>query len=252
MPPTVAPRWIEARLAEARLGARAAAPAIVGLCDDLLGQKRLIVEEPAAAAWFVRVLLALDERGRAESVTTCARLLAAGSPGQPTLAAAAAHAQGLLGRDAKMLAAAADLHRHPWSRGSAAEDAGVVLLDVGERAAARAHCQRALVAYERAGAQRDAARVRRRLVGLTARRRSRLHRPVCGWASLTDTERRVAHVVAAGVTNAEAARRLCLSRHTVDYHLRQIFRKLAIRSRVELAAVVVGRNPGEVATTSGR
>jgi DNA-binding CsgD family transcriptional regulator len=250
MPPAVAPRWVEARLAEARVGPRAATPAIVGLSDDLLTQKRLIVEEPAAAAWFVRVLLALDERERAESVTTCARLLAAGNPGHPTLAAAAAQAQGLLGRDASMLVAAADQHRHPWSRGSASEDAGVVLLDVGDRATARMQCQRALVAYERAGALRDATRVRRRLIELTARRRSRLHRPVCGWASLTDTERRVAHVVAAGVTNAEAARRLCLSRHTVDYHLRQIFRKLAIRSRVELTAVVVGRNPGEVATVS--
>jgi DNA-binding CsgD family transcriptional regulator len=60
------------------------------------------------------------------------------------------------------------------------------------------------------------------------------HRPVTGWASLTDTERGVAAVIAEGLTNREAAARLYLSRHTIDFHLRQIFRKLRIVSRVEL------------------
>ena len=56
-----------------------------------------------------------------------------------------------------------------------------------------------------------------------------------GWASLTDAERRVAVTVAEGPTNLEAAALLHLSRHTVDFHLRQIFRKLNLDSRVELA-----------------
>jgi DNA-binding CsgD family transcriptional regulator len=60
-----------------------------------------------------------------------------------------------------------------------------------------------------------------------------------GWDSLTPTERSVAAVVAEGTTNREAAARLYLSPHTVDFHLRQIFRKLGIRSRVELAGLVV-------------
>jgi DNA-binding CsgD family transcriptional regulator len=58
---------------------------------------------------------------------------------------------------------------------------------------------------------------------------------VSGWASLTDSERRVAVTVAQGRTNPEAAVMLHLSRHTVDFHLRQIFRKLSLDSRVELA-----------------
>ena len=48
-------------------------------------------------------------------------------------------------------------------------------------------------------------------------------------------------IVAEGVTNREAAARLYLSRHTVDYHLRQIFRKLDVASRVELTRLVVAR-----------
>jgi DNA-binding CsgD family transcriptional regulator len=62
-----------------------------------------------------------------------------------------------------------------------------------------------------------------------------------GWASLTGAERSVAVVIADGATNRQAAARLFLSRHTIDFHLRQIFRKLGIASRVELARVVAER-----------
>jgi DNA-binding NarL/FixJ family response regulator len=60
--------------------------------------------------------------------------------------------------------------------------------------------------------------------------------PRFGWESLTTAEHRVAEAVTAGLTNAEAARRLFVSPYTVDYHLRQIFLKLGISSRVQLAA----------------
>jgi DNA-binding CsgD family transcriptional regulator len=59
--------------------------------------------------------------------------------------------------------------------------------------------------------------------------------PVPGWADLTDTQRMVAELVIDGLTNRVAGARLFLSRHTVDFHLRQIYRKLGVRSRVELA-----------------
>jgi sigma-54 dependent transcriptional regulator, acetoin dehydrogenase operon transcriptional activator AcoR len=62
-----------------------------------------------------------------------------------------------------------------------------------------------------------------------------------GWASLTDTERSVAECVAQGLTNAQAAIRLFMSPHTVDSHLRHIYRKLDISSRVQLAGLVVER-----------
>jgi DNA-binding CsgD family transcriptional regulator len=62
-----------------------------------------------------------------------------------------------------------------------------------------------------------------------------------GWASLTDTELAVAERVAEGLTNREAGAQLYLSPHTVDFHLRQIFRKLDVRSRVELTRLMLGR-----------
>jgi DNA-binding CsgD family transcriptional regulator len=58
------------------------------------------------------------------------------------------------------------------------------------------------------------------------------------WATLTNAERALAALVAKGMTNRQVAERLFISRHTVDAHLRHIFRKLGINSRVGLAHLV--------------
>jgi DNA-binding CsgD family transcriptional regulator/ketosteroid isomerase-like protein len=59
------------------------------------------------------------------------------------------------------------------------------------------------------------------------------------WASLTDAERRVAELASHGYSNREIAAEVFLSRHTVGSHLRHIFTKLDVRSRVELTRVVI-------------
>jgi signal transduction histidine kinase len=59
-----------------------------------------------------------------------------------------------------------------------------------------------------------------------------------GWSSLTATERTVAKLVAEGLTNREAGARMLVSPHTIDFHLRRIFGKLGVRSRVALARVI--------------
>ena len=55
---------------------------------------------------------------------------------------------------------------------------------------------------------------------------------------LTAQERAVAELVAEGLTNKEIAARLFLTVKTIEWHLRQIYRKLDIKSRVQLAAYV--------------
>jgi DNA-binding CsgD family transcriptional regulator len=72
-------------------------------------------------------------------------------------------------------------------------------------------------------------------------RRSTATTPAYGWSSLTDTQVAVAEQVAQGLTNREAAAHLYLSPHTIDYHLRQVFQKLDVRSRVELTQAIVRR-----------
>jgi DNA-binding CsgD family transcriptional regulator len=59
------------------------------------------------------------------------------------------------------------------------------------------------------------------------------------WDSLTEAERRIARLVASGMTNKLIADKLTLSRHTVDAHLKHIFTKLGIHSRVELTVIAL-------------
>jgi DNA-binding CsgD family transcriptional regulator len=60
-----------------------------------------------------------------------------------------------------------------------------------------------------------------------------------GWASLTDGELRIVGGVAQGMTNRSIAVELHLSRHTVDAHLKHVYLKLDIHSRVELTVLAL-------------
>jgi DNA-binding CsgD family transcriptional regulator len=70
-----------------------------------------------------------------------------------------------------------------------------------------------------------------------------------GWGSLTDSELRVARLVAQGATNRDAADQLFLSPHTVSTHLRHTFAKLGINSRVELARIAVKEDTAAIEPT---
>ena len=202
---------------------------------------------PRPPGWSASALRAGDDR-RVREVTLTAERLAAANPRYPTVAAAAAHARGIADGDAEKLAAAVEGQRAPWARASAAEDCAVVQAQRGDRAAARSWLERAAEDYLRCGATRDHARIRSRLRHLGVRRRhwSRQQRPVSGWESLTETENAVAALVAEGLSNQQVASRMFLSRHTVDFHLRHIFRKLGIDSRVVLTRIALAH------TTSNR
>jgi len=66
-------------------------------------------------------------------------------------------------------------------------------------------------------------------------------RPAVGWASLTGAELPVVRLAAEGLTNEQVAARLCLSRYTVETHLKHVFAKLGVESRAELAALAAGQ-----------
>ncbi|HEV2757519.1 MAG TPA: helix-turn-helix domain-containing protein [Actinomycetota bacterium] len=73
-----------------------------------------------------------------------------------------------------------------------------------------------------------------------------------GWEALTAAERRIADLVAQGLTNPQIAQRLFVSRYTVQTHLRNAFRKLGVRTRAQLAVeVVLRRETAAPAPTPG-
>jgi DNA-binding CsgD family transcriptional regulator len=60
-----------------------------------------------------------------------------------------------------------------------------------------------------------------------------------GWASLTDAELRVVAGVAEGMSNRGIAEALHVSRHTVDAHLKHVYLKLDLHSRVQLTVLAL-------------
>src|SRR5580693_2971180 len=232
----------EAQITEARDGSAAALGHLRQLCADLEERPGLLAGDPALAPWLARTALAAGDGGLAACVARAAQALADDHPQFPALTAAAAHSRGLATGDPDRLAQAAMQHSDPWARASAREDLGVLHASRGDRDQVIGHLKDALGEYRQVGADRDQARIRRRLRRLGIRRRhwsTAPARPVTGWDSLTGTEQAVAGLVAEGLNNNQVAARMYISTHTVAHHLRQAFRKLSIASRYELTRIVI-------------
>ena len=102
----------------------------------------------------------------------------------------------------------------------------------GSAEAAAAEARLALRAFERLGAARDAdaAAALLRELGEGGRERPRARGP------LTPREAEVLDLLASGLSNADIAERLVISRRTAEHHVASVLTKLDLRSRAEAAA----------------
>ncbi len=241
---------LEATIADATMGTTEAS-----VHDQLLWTRALLAETPAEAMHHYEQMT----HGFAERMVALDRIETAVRAGRPDLAS----------RWLSAMAEFADGTRSPWAAAvvehgnallaetpSAAEahfirslqhhtasprkvDAARTELAYGEwlrrarrRVDARSHLRAAMQAFDDVGARRLAERAAEELraSGERARRRD-AEAPV----SLTPTELTVARLVAQGLSTRDVATRLFVSPRTVDFHLRNVFTKLGITSRAELA-----------------
>ncbi|GAA0265679.1 ATP-binding protein [Cryptosporangium japonicum] len=231
--------WLAALVADAHgEPARAlelAAPALARL--ESVGPWLAEPPDPGDPALLVRIALRAGDQRLADRVVARAAADAARNPDLPALVAGEAHARGLAERSASLLDRAVTLLEpgdRPLALAAALEDAGR-LAEAGV-----GYLDRALLLFTAHGAHRDAARIRALLRELGVhRRRAGRARGLTGWAALTATELEVVRIIGRGATKREAADRLFLSPHTVSTHLRNAYAKLGIRSRVELARIVL-------------
>jgi DNA-binding CsgD family transcriptional regulator len=176
--------------------------------------------------------------------------------------AVALHCRALLSEDeseaGRLFLAALDAHAEaarPFEHARSELAYGEFLRRGRHRVEAREHLRAALDGFEGLGATHwaERARVELRASGQTARKRDPSTR-----AELTEQELQIARFVSEGVTNREVAAQLFLSPRTIDFHLRNVYRKLGINSRTALARLdldsenVSARHVASVAIPSAR
>jgi DNA-binding NarL/FixJ family response regulator len=233
------PRWIALEalaFLELSLGRCAQVePTLTPLLDET---RAASVGEPGELRFLPDLIEALTALGRTEAATAHLVFLEerAQATGRLSALAAAARCRGMLraaaGDVPGSLAAierALDLHERlelPFERARSVLAYGEALRRAKRRRRAREVLQEALAEFERLHASLWVDRARAELGRLGGR---------VATGELTATERRIAELVAEGLTNKEVAAALVVSDRTIEGHLSRIYTKLGVRSRVQLA-----------------
>jgi DNA-binding CsgD family transcriptional regulator len=161
--------------------------------------------------------------------------------GRAPVLAAAARCRGLMSTDdawARHFDDALTMHEAsptPFERARTHLCFGERLRRTGRRTDARGHLRTALATFQQLGAVTWSERAAAEL-----RASGETHRSVgADQLALTPREQEIALRVAAGATNKEIAATLFITAKTVEFHLGNVYRKLGVRSRVELAQLLL-------------
>jgi DNA-binding CsgD family transcriptional regulator len=214
--------------------------------DDPAAWAASLLADPSVVAILCRMAGRAERPGLGWRVIAFAEQLAREHGDPPALVAIVAQARGNLGADAVVLVEAARLLSASPRRlatASAHEDAALLLEGPRQAQQAANLAKQALVLYEDCGATSAAQRVRQwlRVRGVNLIPGQRRGRPSFGWGAISEAEMRVVELVAEGLTNRQVAARLYLSPYTVDTHLRHVFGKLGLTSRVSLTRAYLDR-----------
>ncbi len=186
-----------------------------------------------------RVAAAAGDAGGRADVLRAVEKLQREKPAVPLFTAVALYVRGILESDAHTVVTATDLLRsssRPLLYAAAAEDAALLLVIAGRQDDALDHFNAAFDTYARLEALAGARRVGREMRKLGVERRIVSQpRAKTGWDSLTTAELKVLNLIAQGASNRAVAEQLHLSLHTVKTHVHNIFAKLGVNSRSQLA-----------------
>ncbi|WP_194294116.1 helix-turn-helix transcriptional regulator [Streptomyces sp. RB17] len=240
--------WVSlarACLADAEGRDAAAAAALTGSFTD--GEPaRLLAVPPSHWPGIVRMALRGEDPSLAQAVSGALRTLAARDDSQQIIGTIRAHVDGLLHDDRGALASAVTGYRSTGRRlalAAACEDLGDLVAASGDTTSAIAYFEEAGELASDCGALRDHERIMRRLRQFGVRTGAPRHHTTGapGWESLTESERKLIPLVVEGLTNRAVADRLYVSVHTVNTHMKHIFTKLGINTRVELTRLAIER-----------
>ncbi|WP_169988186.1 LuxR family transcriptional regulator [Microbispora sp. H10836] len=205
--------FAEISLVAAEEGPRAGAEEIRDRWHLLATESACFAEDVTRPAWLVAVALRAGDAALAERALCAIERLAGDNREVQLLAVAEEHARAVYRGDGRSLPLPLDL------------DAG-----------ARPGTGAALAASQEPKRSPVPPRVR------PARQAASAARPACP-PTLTARESEVATLVSRGMTNRQVANELGLSPHTVNFHLRRIFRKFSVSSRTQLCRLIAQTGP---------
>jgi DNA-binding CsgD family transcriptional regulator len=215
-------------------------------CGERAGQ--LGVVNPAVFPWRSEAALAelsMGQRGRASALAQ-ADLALANAFGAPETVGRALHVLGVVenGADGLRLleeaVTALESSHAVFALASALIDYGAALRKASRRREAREPLRRGVDLARRCEAD---ALVRYGLEELTTAGARPRRLALSGADALTTRERQVAQLASEGHSNREIAKKLVITLKTVEWHLRQSYRKLGIESRRELLGAFSGQAP---------
>ncbi len=242
--PHIGPIRGMANVARALAALRAAAGDVAGAIGilqpawDAALAAGLAMELPTLGPELAALLVETGRAADALPIGKELRALAARNPRVGSISAAARHVHGLVaGAPEVLLRSAAGYAKAPrlLDAARAYEAAALGLARAGRREEALEAGREAVRAYVGCGADYEVRRARSALRSQGVVVRSGRARPKTGPASLTGTEKIVARYVSEGLSNPEIARRLVLSRRTVETHVSHILAKLGYANRTQLA-----------------
>jgi DNA-binding CsgD family transcriptional regulator len=242
--------WAEALMEEARGRSDSALETLYGVWERVIGLPIRPMPHVLCPD-LVRLAVSLGEIDRADKVATVLEE-AISADSALSVRATVALCRGLAdGNPLLLVRAAHDFAAayRPLQQGIALEALATVSAAAGDASQARESLESAQTVYGRLGATWDISRAAASLRPFGIRRgvRGKRQRPKFGWEALTDTERRIAAMVAEGKSNPAIATHMFISRRTVQTHVSSILAKLGLRSRIEVAVEVV-RNSSQSAT----